>query len=177
MTREETAICKQIKEIASRLGLTVESYRSSFYVFVTQYECIDKDHDTMANCLITVESKKMKDGSRKTVLQYYPRLEHIGEYDEDTDEEIILPTDPYILCIETEPWEIVHDHADPDSAFLQIDETSVDINAVSPGKLESALTEFLETMNRVDSEWSAQRIAAAGKTLAEKLEKSKDIDR
>ena len=169
MTREETAICKQIKDIAIRLGLTVESFKSGFHAYVTQYECIEQNPDTMSSCILTVQEKRLKTGQHKTCLMYYPRMEQTGSlYDDTNDKEIILPTDPYILCVTPNLLELVYDNADPDAALLNVGSDvnpALDISAVSPGKLESSLREVLETASRIDSEWAVQRIASSGEVL------------
>lgn len=183
MTKDELKISKAIKDMASRLGLTVESWKgehAGFGVVVTQGDCLEHDFsDFNLDEIITVERCPFKDGTAVYGLEFYPYLQHTSPSDreepimDDKGEEIFLPTDPYLLSLEPEPWQIIRDDVDQDSVFIDTGKhhPPVRLDAVSPGKLESCVKEFLNTLNRVDTEWHAAKIEHAGETLSEQVGK------
>lgn len=183
MTKEELKISKAIKEMASRLGLAVESWKgecAGFGVLVTQGDCLDHNFsDFHLDEIITVERHPFKDGTAVYGLEFYPHLRHTSPSDRDEPilndkgEETFLPTDPYLLSLEDEPWQIIRDDVDPDRVFIATGKTQppVRLDAVSPGKLESCIKEFLDTLNMVDTEWHAAKIEHAGETLSEQIDK------
>lgn len=183
MTKDELKISKAIKDMASRLGLAVESWKgehAGFGVVVTQGDCLDHDfYDFHLDEIITVERCPFKDGTAVYGLEFYPYLQHTSPSDredpimDDKGEEIFLPTDPYLLSLEPEPWQIIRDDVDPDSVFIDTGKPHppVRLDAVSPGKLESCIKEFLDTLNMTDTKWHAAKIEHAGETLSEQVGK------
>lgn len=181
MTTEEREICKAIKDMASRLGLAVESWKgehAGFGVVVTQGDCLDHNFSEFhLDEIITVERHPFKDGTAVYGLEFYPYLRNTSPSDRedpilnDKREEIFLPTDPYLLSLEPEPWQIIRDDVDPDRVFINTGKTQppVRLDAVSPGKLESCLVEFLDRLNRTDIEWLANKIKYSGDTLEERF--------
>ena len=183
MTKDELKISKAIKDMARRLGLMVESWKgecAGFGVVVTQGDCLDHNFsDFHLDEIITVERHPFKDGTAVYGLEFYPYLQHTSPSDReepimnDQGEEIFLPTDPYLLSLEPEPWQIIRDDVNPDKVFVDTGKTHppVRLDAVSPGKLESCIKEFLDTLNMVDTEWHAAKIEHAGETLSEQVGK------
>lgn len=188
MTTEEREICKAIKDMASRLGLAVETFggeNPGFDIRVLNNNCLIHEDDIIVDSVLNVSRYTLPSGDYIRGLEFYPNIEHFAPDDrvepitDNEGNEIFKPTDPYLLSLESQPWQIIRDDADPDTVFFERMKDNgtvktaigspVRLTTVSPGKLESCLVEFLDRLNRTDMEWLANKIKYSGDTLEERF--------